>query len=88
MIMLSISQVKNHRKEGSILIDGIISAMPKVLYVAFLHEEKFHRHIISSVTAYKLIQTCVQINIKENITFHLRCIIYKKESQKIVLWTC
>lgn len=35
--MLSISQVKNHRKEGSVLMDGIISAMPKVLYVAFLH---------------------------------------------------
>lgn len=37
MIMLSISQVKNHRKEGNVLMDGIISAMHKVLYVAFLH---------------------------------------------------
>jgi hypothetical protein len=35
--MLSISEVKNHRKEGNILMDEIISAIPKVLYVAFLH---------------------------------------------------
>jgi hypothetical protein len=35
--MSSISQVKNHRKEGTVLMDKIISAMPNVLYVAFLH---------------------------------------------------